>query len=136
MKFKFCYLILILVLFISCQSDQNLVGYYKMCLSGDYGEVYFKKDSMRFASDNEWVKLSDWKKIRIENDTLYFETFGEWRNSESAKITFHGGDEIELRILENNVNINLIRFDENPNFENLEEFWNGFHTRQDNQNCE
>ena len=80
MKFKFWYLIFILVLFISCQSDQNLIGHYKMCVSGDYGEVYFKKDSMRFASDNEWVKLSDWRKIRVENDTLYFETFGETPN--------------------------------------------------------
>ncbi|WP_106793863.1 hypothetical protein [Aquimarina sp. Aq78] len=137
MKFKLQSILYILILgtFFGCQNDQNIQGNYSVCENGEYTEVYFKKDSMRIAADNDWVKLSKWRKIEIKNDTLYFETFGEWRDSLKAEIKYAGMNTIELRILKSGENLNLIHIDENINFEKPKEFWSGFHNRQHLKNC-
>lgn len=98
-------------------------------------EVYFKKDSMRVAADNEWVRLSEWRKIVIENDTLHFETFGEYRESWQAVIEYVGTDKIKLKVLESKNKVNLNRIDEILNFEEPTSFWNDFHKRKDYANC-
>ena len=135
MKLKFWNAILILVLFSSCQDRPNLDGNYSMCSNGEYTEVYFKQDSMRVASENEWVKLSKWKKIEIKNDTLHFETYGEWRKKRKAEIIFIGKNKIELRILEFNEILNLERINGNLSLDNSVEFWNGFNNRWNSNNC-
>lgn len=111
-------------------------GNYSMCHNGEYLEIYFKKDSMRVASENKWVKLSEWRKIEIKNDTLLFETFGEWKKKSKAEINYIGTNKIEMRNLETNERRSLVTFNENLNFENQKEFWNGFNCRQNSKNCE
>ena len=91
---------------------------------------------MRVASENEWVKLSEWRKIEIKNDTLHFETFGEWREKSKAEINYIRKNKIELRILESGETRNLETISESLKFENLNEFWNGFKNRQNVINCE
>tara|TARA_R110002050_G_scaffold299374_2_gene464760 strand:+ start:368 stop:778 length:411 start_codon:yes stop_codon:yes gene_type:complete len=136
MKHKLWYLVLVLILLFSCQNERNLDGNYGICYNGEYAEAYFKKDSMRFASNSEWVKLSEWRKIEIKSDTLHFETFGEWRDSATAKVKFIGSHQIELKILETDINLNLKSFDEKPYFEEPKKFWIGFHTRMNTKKCE
>ncbi|UOB18664.1 hypothetical protein [Abyssalbus ytuae] len=129
-------IILITTLLFGCQNKQKLDGNYSMCSNGEYVEVYFKKDSMRIASENESVKLSEWRKVEIKNDTLYFESFGEWKRKYKAEIKYIGNYNIELHNLMTNIKFNLERINENPNFQNSMEFWNGFNKRQKNKNCE
>lgn len=136
MKLKLWNTILILALFFGCQNDRNLNGNYSMCHNGEYLEIYFKEDSMRVASENEWVKLSEWRKIEIKNDTIHFETFGEWREKSTAEINYIGVNKIELRILESSETRNLELIKDNLKFENPKEFWNGFYKRQNSKNCE
>ncbi|MBA6316802.1 hypothetical protein [Cellulophaga baltica] len=90
---------------------------------------------MRVASDNEWVKLSEWRKIEIKNDTLYFETFGEWRGKMKAEINYTGLNNIEMRILKTDEIRNLEPINRNLNFENEKEFWNEFNKRLNFKNC-
>jgi hypothetical protein len=136
MKLNLWKIILILALFFGCQSDRNLNGNYYSCSMGEYTEVYFKQDSMRVASKNKWVQLSEWRKIKIKNDTLYFESFGEWRDNWKAKIRYIGMNKFELHVFENNDRVDLNPINENLNFENLDEFWNGFNNRLKSKNCE
>ncbi len=121
--------------FLGCVNNRNIEGYYSNCRDGEYMEVYFKKDSMRVAADNEWVRLSEWRKIVIENDTLHFETFGEYRESWQAVIEYVGTDKIKLKVLESKNKVNLNRIDEILNFEEPTSFWNDFHKRKDYANC-
>ncbi|MDG5493270.1 hypothetical protein [Psychroserpens sp. SPM9] len=123
-------------LFFGCQTDQNISGNYYSCSMGEYTEVYFKQDSMRVASKSEWVKLTEWRKIDIKNDTLYFESFGEWRDKWKAEISYVGMNKIEMYVIENKDTVILYPLSEDPNFENLDEFWNGFNNRQNSNNCE
>lgn len=90
---------------------------------------------MRVASDNEWIKLSEWRKIEIKNDTLYFEAFGEWREKMKVEINYTGLNNIELRILETDERRNLEPINRNLNFENEKEFWNRFNKRMNSKNC-
>ena len=90
---------------------------------------------MRVAADNEWVMLSEWRKIEIVNDTLYFETFGEYREPWKAQIEYFGINKIKLKVLESKNIINLNRIDKRLNFEETNTFWNGFHKRKDQANC-
>ena len=136
MKLKLWNIILILALFFGCENNRNLNGNYSWCYNGEYSEVYFKKDSMRVASKNQWVKLSEWRKIEIRNDTLYFKTFGEFKDNATAEIKYVGMNKTELRILETDVRLNLESINKNLNFENPKEFWNGFIDRQSLMNCE
>jgi len=136
MKLKLWNIILILALALSCKNDRNLNGNYSICNNGEYTEVYFKQDSMRVASENEWVKLSKWRKVEIKNDTLYFESFGEWRDDWKAEIKYTGKNKTELHNLITGIKIDLERINENLDFENPKEFWNGFSNRQESKNCE
>jgi hypothetical protein len=136
MKLKFWNIILILALFSSCKIDRTIDGNYSSCYNGEYSEVYFKQDSMRVASEDEWVKLSEWRKIEIKNDTLYFDSFGEWRDDWKAKIEFNGINKIELHVIQNNAKHDLEPIKKDLNFENLDEFWNGFNKRMKSKNCE
>lgn len=136
MKLKLWIIILIFSLLFGCQNEQKLNGNYSMCNNVEYLEVYFKKDSMRVASKNEWVKLSEWRKVEIKNDTLYLQSFGEWKEEWKAEIKYIGNNKIELHNLIPNTKFNLVRINENPNFENPTEFWNEFSSRQKIRNCE
>jgi len=129
-------IVLILPIFISCQNKPNLEGNYYSCNDdkGDYFEVYFKKNLIRMASNNEWIKLSKWRKTEFINDTLIFDTFGEIRLPVKAIIKHLGTNGIKMEILRYHETIFLKRFNENPNFDKKEEFWNGFHNRK-NKNC-
>jgi hypothetical protein len=137
MKFKIWAIIYILVLSLlfGCQNSQSIEGNYSICHNGYYREVYFKNDSMRVASDNEWTKLSKWKKIKIKNDTIHFETFGEWRDFSKVVIKYVGKNKIKLRNLKSGENLDLEQIDENLNFEKQHEFWKGFYNRQSSGNC-
>ncbi|WP_074405967.1 hypothetical protein [Aquimarina megaterium] len=135
MKLKLWNIILIITLLFGCQIEQKLDGNYSMCNGGEYSEVYFKKDSMRVASENEWVKLSEWRKIEIKNDTLHFKSFGEWRDDWKAEIKYIGKNKTELHNLTTDVKLNLKRINENLNFENPKEFWEKFRDRQNSGNC-
>ena len=66
-------------IFFSCENNKNIEGNYSVRKYDEYIEMYFKNDSMRVTADDEWIKLSEWQKIEIKKDTLYFEMFGEWR---------------------------------------------------------
>ncbi|WP_138432979.1 hypothetical protein [Winogradskyella algicola] len=138
MRYKyFGGLILILIIF-SCDSDKNIIGNYYICEEDQYLEVYFyfKKDSMRIAADNSWVRLSEWRKIKIQNDTLHFETFGEWRDSSKALIIQNGINKILFYYFESSKDtMSLVPVLENLNFENSEEFWVGFRKRQKSSKC-
>ena len=126
---------MILVIVFGCQNDRNLQGNYFVCDNGEYSEVYFKKDSMSMASDSEWISLSEWRKIEIKNDTLYFDSFGELRESWRAEIKYVGRDRIEMRILESNKELNLEPIYENLNFEKPKELWDGFINRLNSNEC-
>ena len=135
MKSNFWYIILIFILFLGCQNTRKLYGNYAACIDGEYTEVYFKKDSMRVASENVRVELSQWRKIEIKNDTLYFETFGEWRDKTKAKIKNVGMDNTELSFLETDAILNLERMNIKLNFMDSLKFWNGFNKRLNSKNC-
>ena len=135
MKSKICITFLILTLLFGCKNNQSLNGNYSYCINKEYVEVYFKQDSMRVAADNEWVKLSKWRKIEIKNDTLYFETFGELTGDATAKIGYLGFNKIELLVLEFDDKVILEPINENLNIENTNEFWDKFYKRQDSRNC-
>jgi len=87
--------ILVLILVFGCKKDQKLNGYYFLCTNGEYVEVYFKKDSMRVASNSEWIKLTEWVKTETNNDTLYYKLFGE---NFKAKMKHIESDKIEMII--------------------------------------
>ena len=135
MKLKFWIIILILGLAYSCQIENNLSGYYSVCHNGEYMEVYFKQDSMRVASENEWIKLSEWRKIEIKNDTLYFESFGEWRENWKSKIKYINRNKTQLHNLVTDSLIDLVPFETKLNFENPTEFWKDFNNRYNSKNC-
>lgn len=134
-KSNFWNIILIFILFLGCQNTRTLYGNYATCIDGEYTEVYFKKDSMRVASENVWVKLSQWRKIEIKNDTLYFETFGEWRDKTKAKIKYIGMDNTELSFLETDAILNLELMNIKLTFKDSLKFWNGFNKRLNSKNC-
>lgn len=135
MKLKLWKIILTLTLTFGCKNDRNLNGNYSVCNNGEYLEVYFKQDSMRVASESEWVKLSEWKKVEIKNDTLYFESFGEWRDDWKAEIKHIGKNKTEFHNLITDVKFDLERINESLDFENPEDFWNEFSKRQNLSNC-
>jgi len=134
-------LILILTISFGCQEKQKLDGYYSNCNNGYYSEIYFKKDSMRVASENDRIKLSEWRKINIKNDTLFFEMFGEWKIPSKAKIKYIGREKIELIFLTNTQNSDLKRvqiferIDDNFEFNPSKEFWTKFKKRKNSADC-
>ncbi|MBU2997101.1 hypothetical protein KO500_11690 [Cellulophaga baltica] len=91
---------------------------------------------MSMAADNEWISLTEWRKIELKNDTLYFDTFGEWRESSRAQIKYVGKDKIQLRILETNKTIELEPIYENLNFEKPKKLWDSFIRRLNSHKCE
>jgi len=136
MKFNPLHIILFFSLVYGCKNDRNLNGNYSTCDNGIYLEVYFKNDSMRVASESEWVRLSKWKKVEINNDTLFFETFGEWRQNWIAKINYIGKNRTVLHNLTTDRIVDLKRINEDLNFDNPKEFWNGFNNRKNSCTCE
>ena len=134
-RFGFTIYFLILINFISCQKKNPIEGNFSTCLNGEYGEVYFKKDSMRVASDFNSDYLSEWRKFEAKDDTLQFETFGEWRQTTKAEIKYIGVNKIKLKFLKDNENTYLKKFDENLNFKNINEFWSKYNNRKNSSNC-
>ncbi|WP_375238094.1 hypothetical protein [Aurantibacter sp.] len=136
MKLKFWNIIFIAIIMFSCQNEQKRDGYYAICYNGKYTEVYFKKNSMmRVASENELRTLSEWEKIEIKKDTLYFKSFDEWKHKWKAKIYYLRDNDIELHNLNTDMKFSLEQIHESLDFENLKEFWNGFSNRQKIRNC-
>ena len=135
MKLNLGIIILILLLSFSCKNERNLNGNYSICFNEEYSETYFKNDSMRVASESEWVRLSEWRKIELNNDTINFETFGEWRDNRSAKINYVEDNIVQMQIIETEEKLNLIPIKEKLNFENSIEFWNGFEKRKVSSKC-
>lgn len=135
MKSRLKYLIITLLLFVfSCIEENKLEGGFSACNSENgYVEMYFKKDSMRIASDNNWVSLSKWRKIEFKNDTLYFETFGEWRDSSKVKVNFLGRKGVQFiydysKVLDTQ---NFSRIKSNIKFNDPILFWNRFKKQKD-----
>lgn len=135
MKQNFWNIILIFTLFLSCETEKKLDGNYSSCIDGEYVEIYFKKDSMRVASENVWVELSEWKKIEIKNDTLYFETFGEWRYKSKAKIKYVEKNNVELSFLETDDKLNLEQMNIQLTFKDSLKFWSEFTNRMNIKKC-
>jgi hypothetical protein len=98
-------------------------------------EVYFKKDFMRMASMDSWVKLAEWRRIEIKNDTLHFETFGEYRDSSKAEIKYLEKNIIQLEFFETNETLNLEPINNHLNFDNSKKFWEEFHNRLISMKC-
>lgn len=134
MKINFLNLILLFVL-ISCKSDNKLDGYYSICLNGEYIEVYFKSNLMRVASDNEKKQLSEWKKIKIKNDTLYFKSFDEWEHDWKVKITYKVDGKTEFHNLNTDMKFYLEPINKKLVLKNEKEFWTEFHNREKVRNC-
>lgn len=128
-------LIFIIILLFSCNKEKTIQGNYFGCNNGEYIEIYFNKDSMRIASNNKWIRLSKWRKIDIKNDTLYFDTFGEWRIPSIAKIKFIEMNKIQLKFSNKDKTIVLTPINQNLKFRSSEEFWNGFYDRKKSKNC-
>ena len=136
MKNKAKNLIIVLILFIfSCESENRLEGSFNAC-NPEFGylEMYFKKDSMRIATNDNKISLSKWRKIKFKNDTLYFETFGEWRDSSKAKVNFLENKRIQfiydyIRVTDTQY---FNRMNNKINFDDPILFWNRFKIRKDN----
>ncbi len=131
---KTIYLLLSLFVF-SCDNDKSIEGNYSVYKYGGYLEIYFKNDSMRVAKNDEWIKLSDWQKIEIKEDTLYFTTYGEWRSPTKAKISKGENNVIELQFLDNYKNLILYPISQNIDFKNQKKFWKEFNKRSKIRNC-
>jgi hypothetical protein len=136
MKLKLWNIFLILILFFGCQKDRILDGNYSLCSNGEYSEVYFKKDSIRAASESKWVRLAGWRKMEIKNDTLYFRSFGHLTDDYIVKIKHIGINKVELHNLVTDSEFELESFNANMNFENTKEFWIEFKKRRNSSNCE
>lgn len=122
-----------LTLVFACKNNNVPNGNYYYCQDDVYSEFYFKKDSMRVASDDEWIRLSEWRSIEVKNDTLYFETFGEWRLSVKAKLNINIFNEIELEFIPNNTFLYLYPIKKTIDFEN---FWGDFENRKKYFKCD
>jgi hypothetical protein len=92
---------------------------------------------MRVASENEAVELTEWRKVEIINDTLYFESFGEWKMDLKARVNYMENNDVKLLIAENGKEfaIDLTRIDKKLDFENKKEFWKEFKKRYVNREC-
>lgn len=126
---KYLLFIFCLLFAFSCHNSTIEKNYF-VSKNGGYFEVYFKKDSMRMAYDNHWVGQSEWRKIAIKKDTLYFKTFGEWSHSTKAVIEQKENNSIELHFLDSSRKLKLEPINEEINFENEKDFWNGFYNRK------
>ena len=137
MKIKFWTFIYVLIFITSCNNTRKLDGNFSICDNSQYLEVYFEKDSVRVASENEAVGLSEWRKIEIINDTLYFESFGEWKMDLKARINYMENNNVKLLIAENGKEfaIDLTRIDKKLDFENKKEFWQEFNKRFTSREC-
>lgn len=136
MKLKLWNIILLSTLILGCQSKVILDGNYSVCLNGEYVEVYFKKNLMRVATENESRTLHEWQKIEIKQDTLYFESFDEWKHNWKAKIIRNGKSKTELHNLNTDMKFQLEPINAILKFENQKEFWNKFNIRKEARNCE
>ncbi|WP_298321378.1 hypothetical protein [uncultured Aquimarina sp.] len=79
--------------------------------------------------------ISEWRKIEIKNDTLYFDSFGEWRENWKSKIKYINRNKTQLHNLVTDSLIDLVPFETKLNFENPTEFWEGFNIRYNSKNC-
>lgn len=138
LKIKKLIVITVLLLFFSCENEKKLEGYYYICSNDEdvYSEVYFKKDSIRVAKDNEWVGFTKWRAYKIEDDSLRFITFGEWQDSTALKISYLDNQCVLLKSKydwSDNTVLNPI--DMEINFNDTTEFWSGFNLRKNEYRC-
>lgn len=120
-----------LIPLLGCNHEKGLIGnYFSTNMSGEYTEYYFIRDSLRIATENNWVNLSDWKKIELKDDTLYFETFGEWREQMKAEVNRISNNKVRIILLKSNDTIYLQKLYQNIDFENIDEFWKEFEKRK------
>lgn len=112
----------------------DLEGNYSSCNDEYYTEVYFKNGSIRFANDNEWIRLSEWKKYKFENDSLYFESVGEHRDAVAARI-LKVNNSLEFYTNLNDDKITFNPINENLELEDTEKFWINFSKRKEAANC-
>lgn len=128
---KLCLFTLFLISLFSCKNDKSLNGnYYSFNRSNEYVEYYFRQDSLRIATENDWVGLSDWKKIERKNDTLFYETFGEWRDDRISLIEFETKYKVKLIDINFNDTIFLQRIEHEFKIEDNKEFWRKFNKRK------
>ncbi|MDC8002969.1 hypothetical protein POV27_02840 [Aureisphaera galaxeae] len=131
---SFIYLLIFSCL-LNCQTEQKLEGNYYICEDGYYSEVYFKRDSLRVASESEWVKLSEWRTLIMESDTIIFESFGEWRDTVSMKISENTQAKITVRNLYTGEIHVLNRIPERFSFEDTTKFWKEYALRKQAYGC-
>ncbi|WP_459212082.1 hypothetical protein [Aquimarina rhabdastrellae] len=128
-------ILLIVILFVGCQKNKSLEGNYSTCHKGKYIEIYLKKDAIRIASNDEWIRLSEWRKMEIKNNRIFFDTFGEWKKPTEAEVIYINSNEIELKFINNEGNLKLKLIDENIIIEESKEFWNKFDKRRVFRDC-
>jgi hypothetical protein len=135
-------LILILSIFFGCQNEPKIDGNYYVCEDGYYSEVYIKNDSIRVSWDTNGDDLTEWQKMEIKNDTLYFMQFGHLIDSIKGKMKYVGNDRMEFHYIIGSgkysfegVNT-LNRIDDKLNFKSIKEFWAEFKKRQNLADCQ
>ncbi len=135
-------LVLFLSIFFGCQNERKIDGNYYLCKDGYYAELYIKNDSIRLASDTNGDDLTEWQKMKIKNDTLYFMQFGHLNDSIKGKMNYIGKDKMEFHYIVGSgkysfkeVNI-LNRIDDKLNFKSAREFWVEFKKRQNIADCQ
>jgi hypothetical protein len=141
LNLKYIFL-LILLISLGCKNNMGMDGNYYLCENGYYSEVYIKNDSVRAAWDTNGNDLSEWQKMKIRNDTLYFEQFGHLRDSIKGTIKYLEKDKSEFHYFIGSGKYSfeekgiLNRINGNLNFESEEEFWLEFKKRQSSADCE
>ena len=133
--------VLILSISFGCQNKHNMDGNYYLCENGYYSEVCIKNDSICVASDTDGDVLTEWQKMKIENDTLYFMQFGHLIDSIKGKMEYIGNDRIEFHYIIGSGKYSLEgvntlnRIDDKINFKSTKEFWMEFKKRQNLVDC-
>ena len=134
-------LILILTISFGCQNEPKMDGNYYVCETGYY-EIYIRNDSIRAASDTNGDDLTEWQKMDIENDTLYFIQFGQLIDSVKGKMKYVGNDKMKFNYIIGSGKYSFVgvstlnRIDDKLNFKSIKEFWVEFKKRQNLADCE
>ena len=132
---------LILSIFFGFQSEPKMDGNYYIC-EVCYYEIYIKNNSIRAAWDTNGNDLTEWQKMKIKNDTLYFKQFGHLIDSIKGKMEYIGNDRMEFHYIIGSGEYSfegvstLYRIDRELNIKSTKEFWNEFKKRQNSANCE
>ncbi|GAA3578040.1 peptide chain release factor-like protein [Snuella lapsa] len=127
-------LLILIFTVVGCGYEQKLNGNYSTCLNGLYAELYIENDSMQSATSLSWI--SNKRKFKIKNDTLYHLYFGEFSDSVKAKINYIDIDEFELYYPKDSVTHTFKRIKKEIDKKaTYDEFWNGFYKRRINVDC-